>query len=65
MRSNKWNLVWVVVGFAIVVYSFFNGNGPKTFLGFDIHIWLYRTIWLLVAGGSLFSYLKRRKEESN
>ena len=64
MRNNNWNLVWVIVGFSIVIYSFFNGNQARAFLGIEIHIWLYRAIWFLVAGGSLYSYLKRRKEAS-
>jgi len=64
MRNNNWNLVWVIIGFSIVIYSFFNPNQSKTFLGMSINIWVYRAIWFLVASGSLFSYLKRKKEES-
>jgi hypothetical protein len=65
MRNNIWNLVWGVIGLVIVVLTFVNNNTVKVVFGFELNIWVYRAIWSLIAAGSLFSYFKRRNEESN
>jgi len=65
MRNNKWNLVWAVLGAIIIVMTFVNNSTSKMFFGYELDIWVYRGIWALVSGGSLRSFLKRRKDEAN
>jgi hypothetical protein len=65
MRSNKWNLVWTVIGAVIIVMTFVNNSGSKIVFGLQLDIWVYRGIWSLITGASFISFLKRKKEEAS
>jgi len=65
MRSNKWNLVWSVIGTLVVVMTFVNSSSAKTVFGIEIDIWVYRGLWSLITVASFVSYLKRKKEEAS
>jgi len=65
MRSNKWNLVWSVIGTLVVVMTFVNSSSATTVFGIEIDIWVYRGLWSLITVASFVSYLKRKKEEAS
>ena len=65
MRSNKWNLVWSVIGTLVVVMTFVNSSSAKIVFGIEIDIWVYRGLWSLITAASFVSYLKRKKEEAS
>jgi|TARA_B110000908_G_scaffold119699_1_gene140300 hypothetical protein len=65
MRSNKWNLVWAVIGTVIIVMTFVNNSGTKIVFGLELDIWVYRGLWSLITVASFVSFLKRKKEEAN
>ena len=65
MRSNKWNLVWSVIGTLVVVMTFVNSSSATIVFGIEIDIWVYRGLWSLITVSSFVSYLKRKKEEAS
>ncbi|MEN8745400.1 MAG: hypothetical protein ABF302_05300 [Polaribacter sp.] len=65
MRSNKWNLVWSVIGTLVVVMTFVNSSSATIVFGIEIDIWVYRGLWSLITVASFVSYLKRKKEEAS
>ena len=65
MRSNKWNLVWSVIGTLVVVMTFVNSSSATIVFGVEIDIWVYRGLWSLITVASFVSYLKRKKEEAS
>ena len=65
MRSNKWNLVWSVIGTLVVVMTFVNSSSASIVFGIEIDIWVYRGLWSLITVASFVSYLKRKKEEAS
>lgn len=64
MRNNNWNLVWTVIGIIVITMTFVNNYSYKNVFGFLINIWVYRAIWVVIAAGSIFSYLKRKNQKS-
>ncbi len=65
MRSNKWNLVWSVIGTLVVVMTFVNSSSATIVFGIEIDIWVYRGLWSVITVASFVSYLKRKKEEAS
>jgi len=65
MRSNKWNLVWSVIGTLVVVMTFVNSSSATIVFGIEIDIWVYRGLWSLITVASFVSYSKRKKEEAS
>ena len=58
------NLIVGIIAAANVIYSLWGNQESATIFGLSMHIWLYRSIWALIAVVSLYSYWKAKEIKS-
>ena len=58
------NLIIGIIAAANVIYSLWENQVSAAIFGLSMHIWLYRSIWALIAVVSLYNYWKARKIKS-
>ncbi|MDV7137681.1 hypothetical protein R3X28_02285 [Maribacter sp. TH_r10] len=55
------SIIGMLLALVIIVSSFLKNEDTGQFFGYEINIWLYRLIWLVLFGIILNGYLKESK----
>ncbi|MGB0891442.1 MAG: hypothetical protein ACPGUU_03755 [Flavobacteriaceae bacterium] len=59
--KKYWNLIFGILGIIIVTNTFLNELSVKRVFGFEINIWVYRVIWILITISSLYDFFVKQK----
>lgn len=59
--KKYWNLVFGVLGIIIISNTFLKDLSVKEVFGFEINIWVYRAIWILITISSLYDFFVKQK----
>ena len=62
--KKYWNLAFGVLGIIIVSNTFLKDLSVKEVFGFEINIWVYRAIWILITISSLYDFFVKQKESN-
>lgn len=54
-------LIVVIIAVANVIYSFFGNSDTEQIFGFEMNIWIYRIIWIVIGIGVSYDYFKKNK----
>lgn len=62
--KKYWNLAFGVLGIIIVSNTFLKDLSVKEVFSFEINIWVYRAIWILIIISSLYDFFVKQKESN-
>ena len=62
--KKYWNLAFGVLGIIIVSNTFLKDLSVKEVFDFEINIWVYRAIWILITISSLYDFFVKQKQSN-